>query len=282
WSAAESLAVDLLADPGLAEDEAAQAFLCLASAQAARGALRAALATFERAEEVARGAAAPIIHQDIARRCRLMLAIVSGGVIPAPADAWAHDSSTATLITRGLRAAFARDRAGAQRLLNVVRARSRRELAWQGAGPVLLAARIEALAGHWEEAARMLQPVASQSVEMGEVHYPAGMSAVQWFLADAFEKLGHPDSAAVYLELIASGPVAFYQKSQLRRGITVPFAHRRLVLLYARMGRIEDAKRHWQIFSETVRTPDPELQPLIAEARAALMGALGMSRSATR
>ena len=47
----------------------------------------------------------------------------------------------------------------------------------------------------------------------------------------------------------------------------------RLVLLYARMGRIEDAKRHWRIFTETVRTPDSEIQPLFAEAREALASA---------
>ena len=66
------------------------------------------------------------------------------------------------------------------------------------------------------------------------------------------------------------------------RGIALPFAHRRLVLLYARMGRLEDARRHWQIFTATVRTPDPELEPLIAEARAALMSAEGMAKSARR
>ncbi len=107
------------------------------------------------------------------------------------------------------------------------------------------------------------------------------MSAVRWFLADAFEQLGQPDSAAVYLERIVSDPAPTDQESHLR-GIAVPFAHRRLVLLYARMGRIEDAKRHWQIFTETCRTPDREIEPLIAEAHAALASAEGMARSGGR
>ncbi len=283
WSRAESLAVSVLADPGLDEDRRTQVLLYLATAQAGRGALRTAAATFERAEEVARGAAEPLQYQDQARRGRLMLAIVSGGAISVPADAWARDSSTATLLTRGLRDATVGDRAGAQRVLNVVRARSRRELARQGATPAVLEARIDALAEQWEDSARLLQPIAAQPLEIGlnESSYPAGMSAVRWFLADAFEKLGHPDSAAVCLERVVSDPAAVYQETYLR-GIARPFAHRRLVMLYARMGRIEDANRHWQVFTESVRSPDPELQPLIEEARAALANAHGMMRATGR
>jgi hypothetical protein len=211
-----------------------------------------------------------------------MLAIVSAGAIPLPPpDAWARDSSTTTLITRGLRAAIAGDRAVAQRSWNAVRTRSRRELAWQGAAPALLKARIEALEGRWDEAARILQPIASQPLEIGQVPYPAGMSVVRCFLADAFEQLGKPDSAAVTLERVTSDPAPSFQEDYLR-GMAVPFAHRRLVLLYARMGRIEDAKRHWQIFAATVRTPDPEIRPLIDEARATLASAEGMAKSMRR
>src|SRR5262249_17061488 len=146
------------------------------------------------------------------------------------------------------------------------------ELAWQGATPTLLEARIEGLAGRWDEAARILRPIAAQRVEIGtRIPDGAGMSNVRWFLADAFEKLGQPDSAAVTLERVISDPAPWESNRFLHT-----FAHRRLTLLYARTGRLEDARRHWQIFSETVRTPDPELQPLIAEARAALTSAEAM------
>lgn len=281
WAAAESIAVSLLDDPGLDDDQRAGTLLRLASARAARGALKAAATTLEQMEEVARRAAAPLSFQDRARRGRLMLAIVSGAAIPPQADAWARDSSTATLLTRGLWAAIGADRATAQRLLDAVRTRSRHELAWQGATPALLEARIAALAGRWDEVARILRPIASPPVEIGRVLHPAGMSAVRWLLADAFEKLGQPDSAAVWLERVTSDPSPGWQESYLR-GIVIPLAHRRLVLLYARMGRIEDARHHWQVFAATYRTPDPELQPLIAEARGALMSAEGMARSARR
>jgi len=98
-------------------------------------------------------------------------------------------------------------------------------------------------------------------------------------LADAYEHLGQPDSAALTLERVTSDPAPW--ETHLR-GVLPPFAHRRLVLLYARMGRFEDARRHWQIFSETVRTPDPELRPMIEEARLALGSAEAMAKSARR
>lgn len=59
----------------------------------------------------------------------------------------------------------------------------------------------------------------------------------------------------------------------LLRGLTRSFAHQRLVVLSARMGRFEDARRHREISSETFTNPDPEVRHLVDEAREALMGA---------
>ena len=129
WPAAESHADSLMRDSRLNSDQRAEGVLYLAPAQSARGALGAAQATFERAEEIARGSTGPATWQDKAQRQgRWMLAVVSGGAVPLPTDSWAHDSSTATLLTRGLVAASKGDRAGAQRLLNAARARSRSDL----------------------------------------------------------------------------------------------------------------------------------------------------------
>jgi len=60
------------------------------------------------------------------------------------------------------------------------------------------------------------------------------------------------------------------------------FAHQRLVVLYARMGRLEDARRHWKSFSDTFTRPDPEMQPLVEEARAALASAEGLAKTTRR
>ena len=47
-------------------------------------------------------------------------------------------------------------------------------------------------------------------------------------------------------------------------------AHHRLVMLYSKMGRVEAARRHWENFEKTFTNPDPELVPMIDEARQAL------------
>jgi hypothetical protein len=51
------------------------------------------------------------------------------------------------------------------------------------------------------------------------------------------------------------------------------FAHHRLVLLYSKMGRVDDARRHWEIFEKTFTNPDPKLAPMVEEAREALAAA---------
>jgi hypothetical protein len=134
----------------------------------------------------------------------------------------------------------------------------------------LLEARIDGLSGRWRDVVSKLQPVASQPLEIGAGWYPGGASVIRWFLADAFEKLGQPDSAAIYLERVVSEPTSSYQEGHLR-GIVWPFAHLRLVGLYARMGRIEDARRHWVTFNETFTRPDRELKPMIEGAHTELV-----------
>ena len=170
WAVVERRSDSLLTSAALDEETRVWSLLCLASAQSSRGAFKAAARTFESAEAVARAGDLPTSLQNAPRRGRMMLAVASEGALPLPGDAWARDSSTMTLLTRGLRAAIAEDRPEAQRLLDAARSRwanSPPELAWQGATPALLEARIAALAGHWEEAARILRPVAYQRVEYG-------------------------------------------------------------------------------------------------------------------
>jgi len=280
WPAVERIADTLQAASWVSENGIrADALLALASARAARGAFRSAGETFERAENAGPATAAAGVQP---KRARLMLTIASQGEVPLPTDAWTHDTSAAGFITRGLRAAIAGDRIGAQRYLNRARALPGTEWSLHGAAPALLEARIAMLEGRWVQAAGILRPVAAQPREFGfRVPYRVGMSIVRWSLADAYEHLGQPDSAAVVLERITSDPEPARDERHAR-GILLPFSHRRLVLLYARMGRLEDARRHWEIFNATVRTPDPELQPLIAEARAALASAEGIAKSTRR
>ena len=90
---------------------------------------------------------------------------------------------------------------------------------------------------------------------------------IQWVVGRAFENLGKLDEAARYYELAAS-TVSY--NTEERGGLPYSFAHHRLVLLYSKLGRVEDARRHWEIFEKTFTNPDPELVPMVEEARQAL------------
>jgi tetratricopeptide (TPR) repeat protein len=127
---------------------------------------------------------------------------------------------------------------------------------------------IEAAEGRPAEAVRLIRPLADvRATLVAMLVQPA-----QWALAAAYERLGQLDSAVAQLERLATwqGPRGDWGNL---RGLTDSFARQRLVLLYARMGRPADARRHWRVFSETFTTPDPELVHLVDEVRAALASA---------
>ena len=162
----------------------------------------------------------------------------------------------------------------------MVRRGSAADLARQGFGPVLLEAWIAARTGRWQDVLRDLGPAALQGQATGYVLIDSP-PMVRWLVAEAYERLDRPDSAAAYFErAIAPPPVGGSNLYDSRMALS--FGHRRLVLLYARMGRLQEARRHWEIFSSTFTRPDPEMLPLVEEARAALASAEGMAKSARR
>jgi hypothetical protein len=55
-----------------------------------------------------------------------------------------------------------------------------------------------------------------------------------------------------------------------QRGLVVTFAHRKLAQWYMAQGRKEDAAKHWRAFVASLSEPDPELKPMLTEARQAL------------
>jgi hypothetical protein len=91
-------------------------------------------------------------------------------------------------------------------------------------------------------------------------------------LADAFERTGHPDSAAACLENALIAP------SGMSDAIQRPFMRHRLIGLYAGMGRVPDAERHLAALERDWDRPDPEVRRLIDDARAAVRSARGMAR----
>ena len=259
WARVESLAVVARREPGF---ENSGIPLSAISARAGRGAFREAADAYVRAEQATVGS------RNSARRARVLLGVMSAGAIPLPADDGSKDTTTAMLLTRGLRAAAAGDRATARRMLAMVRARPMIDQSQQGATPALLDAWIRGLDARWSEVVSVLLPAASWPAE-GDAQSPMGVSAVRWTLADAYERSGLRDSAAMWLERITSDPAPVFRDSYYR-GVAQSAAHHRLVLLYARMGRLADAERHLVVLERWWDRPDDIARRMLDEARAAV------------
>jgi tetratricopeptide (TPR) repeat protein len=184
------------------------------------------------------------------------------------------------VVTQGLWEAAAGDTARARKLIARIRRQSVGEQKRQGSNPILIEAWIAARAGRFAETIRLLGPSARQGDDIGSALSPSNRVLKRWLVAEAYESLGRLDSAAVYF-VLAMSPLGNPEALRDAR-MAYSYAHRRLVLVYARMGRLEEARRHWEIFSATFTRPDPEMEPLVEEARAALMSAEAMAKSARR
>ena len=278
WAAAESLGKALERLPEAAASDR-MGMSCLAVALAARGSVRAAEQSLQR-DQRAHAEQRRHAAMERAKRGRLLLDLVSGRRSGVPEDVANSDTTTLALVTRGLWEAAEGDTARARRLLARFRTRSAIEQNRHGSNPILIEAWLAARAGHYGETVRLLGPAALQGDDIGSALFRSNRVLKRWLVAEAYEGLGQPDSAAAYFELAIS-PLG--DPGALRDArIAYSFAHRRLVLLCARMGRLEEARRHWEIFSSTFTRPDPEMRPLIEEARAALASAEAMARGQRR
>src|SRR5262249_1484661 len=149
------------------------------------------------------------------------------------------DSTTAGLVVRGAWAAATGDSGLSRRLLVTIRRRSAPDLARQGFfGPQMVEAWLAARTGRWQDGLRLLGSAALQGEAGGYVSVQSA-PLVRWLVAEAYERMDRPDSAAAYFErAIAVVPEGGTDFAQTRMASS--FAHRRLVLLYARMGRLEE------------------------------------------
>ena len=89
-------------------------------------------------------------------------------------------------------------------------------------------------------------------------------------MADAYTHLARPDSAIRYYELLVDPLWSARDEEFSFRGLVLPFAYQRLVLLSASEGRLADAQRHLKALTDMFTEPDPELRRLVDDARAAL------------
>jgi serine/threonine-protein kinase len=256
WAQADSVATSVAEAPSSPNWLRAQA---VATAASARGYLaRAALTT---APEVARWYG----------RARLLLSEAAGRRAPPVPSASVKDTSAAGLVTYGLWAAAAGDVGFARRCLKRLIAFPEDVRAPLGYGPDLLEASIAARAGHWGEVIRVIGPAASRGEHDSTLLDRVNSLSLRWLAALAYAQLGRTDSAAAMMELVIR-PTRMPGNAYAQRGITFPFAHRRLALWYAMLGKPEQARAHWRVVLETVRTPDADLTPLVEEARRAYTG----------
>jgi hypothetical protein len=247
----------------------------LASARAARGELDAAEAILSQGHELTVAAGVPSELSLFATPfLRLMSGTLPKGVV-APSDS---STSGRDALASGLDALAHGDLASARASRQVARTHEEH----LGPADLELLAVLEAwVAAHearWDTVIGLARPAAvSPRVEVGGLMVKA---AARWLVANAFEAGGQPDSAAHYYTAALS-PLRIQAPGVVLRGLSFPFIHQRLVMLYVGMGRLEEAREHWEVFRRTFTRPDPEVRHLIDEARSALTSAEAMARPGT-
>ena len=272
WDGAAALGLALHDDATAGVPERRTAAIAHASALAARGFVRAADSLLRWAARLPQDSHGPAAARAPSRG-RLLLIVASGlppNRFPLPEDT---PSDLGGHVQRGLWAAVRGDTATARRVQETLQASSADEVAEAGVSFTarVLPALLHAHGGRWEDVIRILAP-ALRSHLNGIGFSDEGMWALaRWLVADAYAHLGHPDSAVSDLEILVDPAGALRDGEDLEaRGLISSFAHQRLVVLYARLGRVAEAQRHWKAFQEAFTRPDPELVPLIKEARQAL------------
>jgi tetratricopeptide (TPR) repeat protein len=268
WAEADSIASESGNAPSPPNWLRVQAVMTAAAARAARGAVSSATEDLEHA-----AAGAP---PDFARWYddgRLLLAEAAGRK-PAPLPARAgHDTTGAGLVTYGLWDAAVGDTTAARSRLTRLLRLPEAEQARLGYGPALLEASLAAHAGRWADVIRVIGPAAARGEhDASLLNRPSSLS-LRWLAAEAYAQLRRPDSAAAMMEL-ALQPTRMPGSAFALRGLIYPFAHRRLALWYAALGRRDKAATHWRAFLDATRTPDADLAPLIHEARLAYAATL--------
>jgi hypothetical protein len=268
WPEADSLASESANAPSPPNWLRVQAVMTAAAARAARGGISSATDDLERA-----AAGAP---PDFARWYdggRLLLAEAAGrDVAPLPSRA-NHDTTGAGLVTYGLWAAALGDTAAARRRLDRLRQSPEAPHLALGQGPALLEASLAARAGRWADVIRLIGPAAVRGEHDATLLGRPSSLSLRWLAAEGYTRLHKPDSAAAMMELVLQ-PTRMPGSAYGLRGFIYPFAHRRLALWYATLGRRDKAAAHWRAFLDALQTPDAELAPLIREARQAYAASL--------
>jgi tetratricopeptide (TPR) repeat protein len=281
WQRADSLFAEAAADPTLNAADRSESAAALAACEAARGHVAAANQNLLRADEYVG------LHEsltvDIAARLQL-LALAAGGKAPTAkkvALSQGHtragigsDTALNGHLMRGLVGVWSGDTASSRRELRALLTGPGAERGMVPNVVAILDGWMSSREERWPDVVRALAPIARGNEQQPSFIF--ALTASRWLVADAYERLGQPDSAAAFFERLVRSPHFHDQRS---RGLVSSFAHRRLARLYDRMGKHDMARRHWQTFLSTFTEPDPELRPLVEEARVALSRAFEDSKA---
>lgn len=280
WAQADSIATRLLSDPGQPRFRRAGWAIWAVSGSAARGRVARAVSLLRGARREAERAKNVKDARDFAN-LEGVLAIYAGREAVGHTSIAVADTSFDGALSRALRGRVWDRREPAELGRLLADPRSRRP---DYTVHIALLEGLSALgSGRSAEGKALLRPLALQTegpyyaqfVDLGS------RQKARWLMADVYEREGTPDSAAICLELLLA-PVGKYRDLTDWRGFYFSFTHQRLVLLYARMGRLDDARRHWKAFAKAFDDPDPELRPLVDEARNALATTEAMAKGTQR
>jgi eukaryotic-like serine/threonine-protein kinase len=192
------------------------------------------------------------------------------------------DASPPSLVWNALLASASGDTTRAQHVLRQIQALPELDRTFLGAWTEYVSASLAGSEGRWDETIATLGPYARTGLELRNPTWrmpPIGGTALRWTVADAFEHAGKPDSAAAYFELaLATRGAMWVERVRIRT--YAPYIHRRLALLYARMGRTEEAERNGQAYFAAMTQPDPELRADIDDLKRVLATSRAMGRPA--
>jgi tetratricopeptide (TPR) repeat protein len=259
WVTAESTATRIAGLEGTPSFLRIQAVTTQAAARAAQGAVASA-------DELLRAAADKASGEEMRwyDQARLLLAISAARPLGPVRVRLANDSSTAGRVMHALWAAARGDTTATIEALEQARSGAE-EMKRLGAGPRLARAWIDGLAGRWRTVIDSLAPAALHGEHDATILDRISSFPVRWLVADAYARVGRVDSATKFMELLLA-PTRMAPGHFALRGFASPFAHRRLALWYAALGKSDTAAAHWKSFTESLNTPDPEVAALLGQA----------------
>jgi serine/threonine-protein kinase len=259
WRTVEGLALELARDQTRDARWRSEGMRVLASARAAQGRVREAVAARHELTRTNQRAG----RQEAYRTAHLnnLILTIAAGLPPEPWDlAGLHADTTAyARVLSGLWAAQLGDTALAKSYLDALPLPEVGEFdppTYQNKLVATLYARIAMRRSDWEEAVRLLEPVTEET----------SYQMPHWPLAEAYEALGQVESA-IRLYGGITRPEHVYA---LDYGLTSSFAHRKAALLYGQIGQNAEAIEHWRAFLDAFTEPDPEYEWMVEEARAEL------------